>query len=686
MFKFSGALLFSLVLVSSGSAAALGNGIKIGEVTATSAIVWTRLTQQAEPNLTGLEFAPEDERVPAGYALNDMRYSLPGEAGEIRVVYWPEGQIGQKTWMPWKPVREDRDHTVQVTLNRLRPAQKYTVEVQIRAAALPGPVVGYHGEFRTAPLAESPAAVNFTVVTCHDFIRRDDPVNGHKIYPAMARLDPAFMVHAGDVEYYDKPGPWAKSAELARYKWNRLFALPFQQAFYGSTGVYFEKDDHDILKNDAGPGDTYGQLTWAEGLNIFREQTPTGPRPYRTVRWGKHVQIWLMEGREYRSPNTQPDGPTKSIWGAAQKAWFFQTFAESDATFRILISPTPILGPDRANKNDNHANAGFRHESQEIRDFLASQEDAFVICGDRHWQYASVDPERGLSEFGAGAGSDSHAGGWKESLRTADQKFLRIKGGFLHVVVEDNDGVPQARVQHRSVEGEVMNEVVLVAHPAPANRGRDQSAGWETLFDGQLEPGQTFHLYNRFEDAPTRWAIKGDVLTLSASPAEGKRPPREDLVISSRAYQDFELEFDWKASPGANSGVFYKVQERPEYLKPWHTGLEYQLLDNGANKEAQIHTHGAGDLYDLVAATVPMARPAMRWNHSRIVVRGSRIEHWLNGRRIVAEDTAAAAWDELVADSKYAMLPAFAQGGAGQIVLQDHGDRVWFKSIRIRPL
>jgi cytochrome c len=83
---------------------------------------------------------------------------------------------------------------------------------------------------------------------------------------------------------------------------------------------------------------------------------------------------------------------------------------------------------------------------------------------------------------------------------------------------------------------------------------------------------------------------------------------------------------------------------------------------------------------------VPMARPAMRWNHSRIVVRGSRIEHWLNGRRIVAEDTAAAAWDELVADSKYAMLPAFAQGGAGQIVLQDHGDRVWFKSIRIRPL
>jgi len=691
MMKFMRLITFGLVLLGLTPTlvvhgAALGNGIKIGEVTSTSAIVWTRLTERAEYNLTGTEFKPDDEAIPAGRVLNDMRYSLPGAAGEIRVVYWPVGQIGQKTWAPWVPVRKDHDHTAQVTLVGLVPAQDYSVEVHVRTESLPGPVVGFHGGFRTAPTEDMDESVNFTVVTCHDFIRRDDMANGHQIYPSMAKLDPDFMVHAGDVEYYDKPGPWAKSAELARYKWNRIFGLPFQKDFYGSTAVYFEKDDHDILRNDAGPGDTYGELTWDEGLGIFKEQTPTGARPYRTVRWGKHVQIWLTEGREFRSPNKAPDGPDKSIWGAEQKAWFFETFAASDATFRILISPTPVLGPDRENKNDNHANEGFSHESQEIRDFLASQEDAFVICGDRHWQYASIDPTRGLREFGAGAGSDSHAGGWSMNRRTPEQTFLRIGGGFLQVSVENINGAVQARVQHRSVDGKVTNEDVLVAHPVAANRRAAQSGEWHTLFDGKSEQLADFHLYNEAGETPERWTVMGDVLTLASRKENPDFRAKEDLVISNRGYRNFELEFDWKVAPGANGGVFYKSVEGPNYEKPWHTGLEYQLLDNTAHEEGLIDTHRAGDLYDLIAASEMMARAPMTWNHGRIVVNGSRIEHWLNGKRIVVEDTAAAEWDELVADSKYAVLKDFAKQVDGQIILQDHGDRLWFKQIRIRAL
>ena len=87
-----------------------------------------------------------------------------------------------------------------------------------------------------------------------------------------------------------------------------------------------------------------------------------------------------------------------------------------------------------------------------------------------------------------------------------------------------------------------------------------------------------------------------------------------------------------------------------------------------------------------MAASEMVARPALAWNHSRIVVRGTKIEHWLNGQKIVAEDTATAEWDELVADSKYAMLQGFARPVPGHIVLQDHGDRMWFKNIRIRKL
>ncbi|GAB5562919.1 MAG: hypothetical protein SynsKO_45660 [Synoicihabitans sp.] len=683
---FVGTLLFFSTLLGSIHAAALGNGIKIGEITATSAIVWTRVTETAEYNKTGVPFKDDDEAIPVGLSLSEMRYSLTGTAGDVRIVYWPRGRIGDKVWMPWMPVDSNRDHTVQVQLHGLAPATHYTVEVHLRSADLPGPVVGYQGEFHTAPTEADAADVSFTVVTCHDFIRRDDLANGHLIYPAMAELKPQFMVHAGDVEYYDKPQPWAKNAELARYKWNRIFALPFQKDFYGSTGVYFQKDDHDILKNDAWPGDTYGDLTWDEGLGIFKEQTPTGARPYRTVRWGKHVQLWLLEGREYRSPNDIPDGPNKTILGAEQKAWFYETFAASDATFRIVMSPNPILGPDRPNKNDNHANEGFQHESQELRDFLAGQEDAFVICGDRHWQYATVDPVHGLREFGSGAGSDKHAGGWSMDRRTPEQKFLRIKGGFLHVVVEDNNGAPQARVQHRSVAGKLMNEEVLVAHSSPASRRQSEGSGWQDMFSGKASQLADFHIYNEGDVTPERWTVMGDVLTLASRKESPGLRAKEDLVITTEPVGDFELELDWKAGEGANGGVFYKSLEGGKYEKPWHTGLEYQLLDNAGHEEGAIDTHRAGDLYDLVAASEEVSRPALAWNHTRIVVRGSRIEHWLNGHLIIAEDTGAAEWDELVADSKYAMLEEFARPIPGHIILQDHGDRMWFKNIRIRKL
>ncbi len=680
-------IVFTLIVLSpSAFGVALGNGLKIGEVTATSAIVWTRVTTNADYRTDGVAFKPEDEALPAGLKLTDMRFNLPGTDGEVRLVYYPPAQLDKKIWTPWQPAREDGDYTLQFALHDLAPNQTYEVEAQVRSASLPGPVVGYHGRFKTAPSEVDDAAVSFTVVTCHDFIRRDDLANGHKIYPSMAAQQPDFMVHAGDVEYYDKPGPWAKSAELARYKWNRIFALPFQKEFYAKTPVYFQKDDHDILKNDAWPGDVYGDLTWDEGLAIFKEQTPTGARPYRTVRWGKHLQIWLMEGREFRSPNDMPDGPNKSIWGAEQKAWFFQTFAESDATFRVLISPTPILGPDRPKKNDNHANEGFHHESEEIRNFLATQDDAFVICGDRHWQYASYDANRGIREFGCGPGSDSHAGGWKESERTAEQTFLRIDGGYLRVAVEPTDGTVQALIQHHDVDGNLTNEVKWIAQSEAAKKPTAAAAGWTSLFNGEPNAMERYHLYNQAGDRPERWHVVGKVLTLASRQESPDLRAKEDLVITTRGYTNYELEFDWKASAGANGGIFYKVQEAAKYDKPWHTGLEYQLLDDAAHEEGKIETHRAGDLYDLKGSEHLSARAAMNWNHSRLVVRGSKIEHWLNGNLVVSADTASAEWKALVAQSKYRELQTFAPTGPGQIILQDHGDRLWFKEIRIREL
>ena len=304
--------------------------------------------------------------------------------------------------------------------------------------------------------------VKFAVVTCGDYPRRDDPANGHRIYDTMNRMDLDFMVHTGDVEYYDKPDPWATSAELARLKWNRLFALPFQRTFHNRTPVYYTYDDHDILKNDCWPGQTYGALTWNEGVSIFSEQTPSSPLPYRTFRHGKDVQIWVVEGRQYRSPNSDPDGPAKTIMGADQKAWLMRTIAASDATFKILFSPTPIVGPDRGNKNDNHANAGFKHEGDELRRFLGAQRNLVVACGDRHWQYFSTDPTTGTREYGCGPSSDVHAGGYQpQPGDEAVQKFFRLQGGFLTFATEAGSGGPLLIARHHAVDGLIMHETAL---------------------------------------------------------------------------------------------------------------------------------------------------------------------------------------------------------------------------------
>jgi alkaline phosphatase D len=304
--------------------------------------------------------------------------------------------------------------------------------------------------------------VRFAVVTGQEYPRRDSE-KGHKIYPLMQKMQLDFFVHTGDIEYYDKPGPYADSLVLARFKWNRIYSLPYQSAFHSTTASYFIKDDHDTLKNDCWPGQSYGDLTWEQGLSLFREQVPMGDKTYRTVRWGMDLQVWLVEGRDFRSPNNMPDGPNKTIWGQEQKQWFFDSVRASDATFRILISPTPIVGPDRENKNDNHANTGFKHEGDELRTFIGKQRDMFVICGDRHWQYVSVDPETGVREYSCGPTTDAHAGGFSDKNRSSMHKYLKVRGGFLVVTVERYEDRARAILRHYGVDGSIYNEDIVEA-------------------------------------------------------------------------------------------------------------------------------------------------------------------------------------------------------------------------------
>ena len=460
------ALLVLIVLTSCSETEApvfMANGIKIGEVTQNSAIIWMRLTKHPERNINGHPFTKSESKHvnPSIEKLEEMEGATPGTTGEVRIFYKPKGGVSEPKSIMWKSLQVEKDFTMQFQLNDLLPGVEYSIITEGRAIGSNEASCVVKGSFVTAPSIEDPAKVSFTVVTGQDYPRRDDFENGHKIYPLMQSLNPSFFVHTGDIEYYDKAQPYALNVDLARFKWNRIYSMPFQRNFHNNVASYFIKDDHETLKNDCWPGQTYGDITWEEGLEIFREQIPMGEKTYRTVRWGKDLQIWLVEGRDYRSNNTMPDGPDKTIWGAEQKEWFFETVDKSDATFRILISPTPIVGPDRVNKNDNHSNTGFAHEGNELRSFIGKQKNMFVICGDRHWQYVSIDEKTGVKEYSCGPTTDLHAGGFKENMRTVMHKYLKIRGGFLSVIVERNNGKPEIIFRHYGTDGSIYNEDVI---------------------------------------------------------------------------------------------------------------------------------------------------------------------------------------------------------------------------------
>jgi len=403
------------------------------------------------------------EQIPSGQTLDAMEGSVPGTAGEVRLQIWHESDDTPTATRDWTAVDPQRDFTKQWEIDGLQAGSRYRVVVEGRPTDSESATATIEATFKTAPRADDAASVKFVVVTCGEYPRRDDPENGHLIYDTMRRqVQPDFFIHTGDIEYYDKADPYSPSEALARFKMNRIFAMPFQRAFHNSTASYFMKDDHDTVKNDCWPGTHYGSLTFDRGLEIFREQFPMGEKTYRTFRHGKDLQIWLVEGRDFRSPNRMKDGPNKTIWGKEQKQWLKKTMRQSDATFKVLVSPTPIVGPDRESKNDNHANEGFSHEGNEVREFLSGIDNAFVICGDRHWQYHSIDPKTGVREFACGPSANEHAGGFSEDLREPMHRYLKIAGGFLSVHVDrETDGAPTIKFRHHAPDGEVRNEEVF---------------------------------------------------------------------------------------------------------------------------------------------------------------------------------------------------------------------------------
>jgi len=424
---------------------------------------WVRLCGVDSPN----PIVTERERhatthYPVGFDENQpvpsMDGAVKGKAGMVRLKL-SNGASNLVT--QWHQAGPENDFTVLIPVPSLAPDTQYQIELQAKTKT-ESEINTIQGKFKTAPEQNAIVPVSFTTSTCQYLWNYDDDIRGFKTYDSMGKLGPNFFVHTGDYVYYDRIGPMVDNIEKARHKWHAMNSRISIREFLQTTPIYMIKDDHDLLRDDTFPDSKpLGDFTLEDGLRVWRENVPFEDRPYRTIRWGKDLQVWMVEGREFRTPRNVEDGTPLTILGEDQRNWLEKTFKESDATFKILFSATPVVGPDRERKRDNHANQLFQEEGEWLRTLLSSRPGSFVINGDRHWQYVSVDRATGLTEFGSGAVSDSHAGGWDQNDWRPEHRFLRVKGGFLGVNVFRENNQPRIDFIHYDVDGNIMHKEML---------------------------------------------------------------------------------------------------------------------------------------------------------------------------------------------------------------------------------
>ena len=217
--------------------------------------------------------------------------------------------------------------------------------------------------------------------------------------------------------------------------------------------------------------------------------------------------------------------------------------------------------------------------------------------------------------------------------------------------------------------------VPLLAQDPNALTEAERKEGWIALFDGKSLAGWRTY---RGQTPPAKgWVVEEGALRCQAKGGGG------DLA-SEGEFGDFELAFEWKVAPGANSGVMYRVSEAGDHA--WRTGPEYQILDDGKHADGRNAKTSAASLYALVAPAGKKLAPVGEWNQGKVVVDGGKIEHWLNGVKVVEATLGGEEWKKLVDASKFKGMGGFGASKQGRFVLQDHGDDVWFRGVKVRPL
>lgn len=205
------------------------------------------------------------------------------------------------------------------------------------------------------------------------------------------------------------------------------------------------------------------------------------------------------------------------------------------------------------------------------------------------------------------------------------------------------------------------------------------TSGWVTLFDGTTTAG--WHAYGK-GTGTGRWKVAdGAVYVDTTQKGEGG-----DLT-SDGEYDNFDLKLEWKIAANGNSGIiFYVNEDTTKYHNTYETGPEMQVLDNNGHPDGKITKHRAGDLYDLISCSKETVKPVTDWNEVEIKSKDGKLDFYLNGTNVVSTTMWDDNWKALVAGSKFKSMPGFGTYKKGKIALQDHGNLVWYRNIKIKKL
>jgi hypothetical protein len=211
---------------------------------------------------------------------------------------------------------------------------------------------------------------------------------------------------------------------------------------------------------------------------------------------------------------------------------------------------------------------------------------------------------------------------------------------------------------------------------------QEKTEGWQLLFDGKTTKG--WHQYGGGA-VGAAWKVRDGYLYLDTSEKENWQIKNGGDIVSDEEFENFHLKLEWKITKNGNSGIiFYIHEDKSKYNWPWETGPEMQVLDNAGHPDAKIFKHRSGDLYDLISCAKETTKNYGEWNLAEIKCVNGKLELYLNGELVVSTTMWDDNWHKMVAGSKFRNMPGFGTYKKGRIGLQDHGDEVYFRNIRIK--